>query len=125
MGNLTLTKTRLFAGVWEGVLSFEGKGKFQPEISATHLEQALPEIEVVKTASKKQWTVRVPIPAELIADGVQTFIIKDLRTGDVLNSFALMAGDFLSDDIQVELSLLRDELDMLKSVLRRHCSETK
>ena len=67
-----------------------------------------------------QWSSRGPIPAALIAEGVQTFLIRDARNGDVLNSFALMAGDFLSYDIRVEVALLREELDMVKRVLRRH-----
>jgi hypothetical protein len=43
----------------------------------------------------------------------------------VLNSFSLMAGDFLSYDIRVELALLREELDMVKRVLRRHLPDAK
>jgi len=125
MVKLTLTKTRIFVGVWEGVLSTDGKGKFQPEIEVTHLDQVLADVEVTAGPGKGQWGVRVPIPAAAIADGVQTFLIRDGRNGDVLNSFALMAGDFLAYDIRVEMALLREELDMMKRVLRRHLPEAK
>ncbi len=123
MADLTLTKTRIFEGVWEGVLSYDGKGKFQPEIEVTHLDQVLADVEITAGPGTGQWGIRVPIPAAIIADGVQTFLIRDGRNGDVLNSFALMAGDFLSYDIRVEIALLREELDMMKRVLRRHCVE--
>ncbi len=124
MADLTLTKIRLFEGVWEGLLSYGGKGDFQPEIEVTHLEQKLDDVEIKQGPGTGEWGIRVPIPARLLTDGVQTFLIKDARTGDVLNSFALMTGDFLGYDIRVEMALLREELDMVKQVLRRHCHET-
>jgi len=55
---------------------------------------------------------------------VQTFLIRDRKTGDTLNSFALLSGDALSYDIRAEVILLREELDMLKRAFRRHCLET-
>ena len=125
MADLSLIKTRLFEGVWEGVLSYEGKGKFQPEIEVTHLDKALTDVEVTPGPGKGQWGIRVPIPTASIADGVQVFLIRDAHSGDVLNSFTLMSGDFLGYDIRMEMALLREELDMMKRVLRRHCLETK
>ncbi|SLN28561.1 hypothetical protein PEL8287_01297 [Roseovarius litorisediminis] len=124
MSNLTLTKTRLFEGVWEGVLSRNGDGNYQPDIEVTHLQEALNDVQVTEKAEQGLWVVRVPIPAKLIADGVQTFLINDKRSGETLNSFSLMSGDALSYDIRAEVTLLREELDMLKSAFRRHCLET-
>jgi len=124
MSDVTLTKTRLFEGVWEGVLEYQGAGNFQPQIEVMHLQKPVTGVEVVEDPEQKLWVVRVPIPAELIADGVQTFLINDKKTGEVLNSFALMSGDALSYDIRAEVTLLREELDMLKRAFRRHCLET-
>lgn len=124
MNDVTLTKTRLFEGVWEGVLTHDGPGNFQPEIEVTHLQKPVPGVEVRENPEENLWVVRVPIPAELIADGVQTFLVQDKRTGDTLNSFSLMSGDVLSHDIRAEVTLLREELDMLKRAFRRHCLET-
>lgn len=124
MSDVTLTKTRLFEGVWEGVLTYDGSGNFQPEIEVTHLQAPLSGVEVLEKPEKNLWVVRVPIPSELIADGVQTFLIQNRKTGETLNSFALMSGDVLSYDIRAEVTLLREELDMLKRAFRRHCLET-
>ena len=124
MDELTLTKTRLFEGVWEGVLTREGEGNYQPQIEVTHLQNPVPRVEVIEKPDQDLWVIRVPIPAEIISDGVQTFLISDARTGDTLDSFALMSGDALSYDIRAEMALLRDELDMLKRAFRRHCLET-
>ncbi len=124
MSDVTLTKTRLFEGVWEGVLTHEGTGNFQPDIEVTHLQKPVSGVEVVEKPDEKLWVVRVPIPAELISDGVQTFLIRDKRSGETLDSFALMSGEALSYDIRAEVTLLREELDMLKRAFRRHCLET-
>lgn len=124
MSDFTLTKTRLFEGVWEGVLTPEASDTAPPRVQVTHLQEPLQGVEVIEEAQAGHWVLRVPIPAEVIADGVQTFVISDTRTGATLGSFALMSGDALAYDIRAEVTLLREELDMLKRAFRRHCLET-
>lgn len=118
MGALKLVKTRLFAGVWEGVLTGEAEGT--PDIEVTHLQEPVPGVEVI-ARPEGDWALRVPVPPEKIADGVQTFIIRDRQSGETLDSFTLLAGDALSFDIRAEMALLREELDLLKRAFRRHC----
>ena len=124
MSDLTLTKTRLFEGVWEGVLSGETDAGSAPEIEVTHLQEPIEGVEVIARPEAGDWVVRVPVPPAKIADGVQTFVIRDRASGTVLDSFALLAGDVLSYDIRAEMALLREELDLLKRAFRRHCLET-
>jgi hypothetical protein len=107
--------------VWEGVLSGEAEGA--PEIEVTHLQEPVAGVEVI-ARPEGDWVVRVPVPAEKISDGVQTFVIRDRRSGDTLDSFTLLAGDALSFDIRAEMALLREELDLLKRAFRRHCLDT-
>lgn len=118
---VTLTKTRLVAGVWEGVLSGSDTA---PALSVTHMNNPLPGIEVEPLREAGQWRVRVPVPVEAIADGIQTFVICERSSGARLAHFSLVAGEPLSDDLRAEIDLLRAELDMLKSAFRRHCVET-
>ena len=60
---LTLTKTRLFEGVWEGVLTYEGEGNYQPEIEVTHLQKSgVRAFRFTEKPDEKLWVVRVPIP---------------------------------------------------------------
>ena len=122
MQELTLTKTRLFEGVWEGVIT--GAGGRRPDVSVTHLQNTIPGVEVVEKPEEQAWVLRVPIPADRIADGVQTFLISDAGTGAALGSFSIVSGDALAYDIRAEVTLLREELDMLKRAFRRHCLET-
>lgn len=124
MTQLTLTKTRLFQGVWEGVLTAQSGSRSQPAIRVTHLERPISGVEVTENRDAGHWVVRVPIPADLIADGLQTFLIADDSTGETLESFAILAGEALGDDIRAEMDLLRAELDLLKRAFRRHCLET-
>lgn len=124
MTSLTLTKTRLFEGVWEGVLRMAPGDRSQPAIRVTHLEKPIDGVEVIENRDHGHWVVRVPIPAHLIGDGVQTFLIADAASGETLASFAILAGEALGDDIRAEMDLLRAELDMLKRAFRRHCLET-
>ncbi|HKL65823.1 MAG TPA: hypothetical protein VJ886_06915 [Roseovarius sp.] len=124
MSDLTLTKTRLFEGVWEGVLAGAESGTAPPEIEVTHQQEPLAGIEVTARPDSGDFVLRVPVPADRIADGVQTFVIRDRASGTVLGSFALVAGDALAYDLRAEIALLREELDLLKRAFRRHCLET-
>jgi hypothetical protein len=125
MAGLTLTKTRIQAGVWEGMLTgVEGELK-PPEILVTHLERPLTGVSVSPAPEHPgHYRVRVPIPADLLSDGVQSFVISDPASGVKLESFAIVTGQPVEDDIRAEMDLLRAELDMLKRAFRRHCLET-
>ncbi|MFY0679201.1 MAG: hypothetical protein JXR13_01370 [Thalassovita sp.] len=124
MSEWKLSKTRLFEGVWEGVLTTTGRGHQKPQIEVSHLQQSVPGVEVIEERDQGSWLVKVPIPVELISDGVQTFVIRDAVTDETLESFAVLAGETLADDLRAEVTLLREELDMLKRAFRRHCLET-
>ena len=120
MSNLTLTKTKLFAGTWEGILSGV-KGDTAPSLIFRHQDRDLEGLSVEKVDG--DWYVQAKIPPELIADGVQVFVIAD-EAQNILADFTLIAGEALAEDIRAEMELLREELDMLKRAFRRHCLET-
>lgn len=124
MSKFTLTKTRLFEGAWEGVLQSNTSDSGQPIITVTHLEKPLAGVRIVENSDDGTWQLRVPIPVEVISDGVQVFLINDSQSGETLESFSLLAGEALGDDFRAEMELLREELDMLKRAFRRHCLET-
>ena len=121
---IELTKLRLVEGVWHGALKYHGRGDWQPNIEVLHLDFAVDGVIVTEDRVEEHWLVSVPIPADRISDGVQTFVIRDRRAEEVLASFSIVAGDALAEGIRAELSLVRAELDMLKRAFRRHCVET-
>lgn len=117
-----LTKTRIRAGVWEGVLTGVAG---QPRLEALHLEQVLEGLTVQPAEGQPgAWALRLPIPAEVLNEGVQTFLIREAGAADVLGSFTVITGVAMEDDVRAEIDLLRAELDMLKRAFRRHCLET-
>ena len=122
MSNVKVTKTRLFQGVWEGVVTGATSGK-RPPIAVTHLEQPVPGADLTEGANGG-WHLRIPIPREALSDGIHTFLIRNAETGETLDSFAILAGQALADDIRAEMDLMREELDLLKRAFRRHCLET-
>lgn len=123
MSDHVLTKTRFREGVWHGLLS--GPAGSQPEISVTLDDMPLRGVTLAEMEAPGRWALEVPVPVEAIGDGVQTFLIREAASGEVLDSFTLIAGEALADDIRAEMSLLRAELDMLKRAFRRHCLETE
>ena len=118
---ITLTPQRLFEGVWTAIIT---GAKGEPDLSVTHLEKQIHGTSLIKTEQKDQWQLKVPVPAEAICDGVQTFLVTDRKSDEVVGSFSLISGEALGDDIRAEMDLLRAELDMLKRAFRRHCLET-
>lgn len=115
---ITLTQTRIALGWWEGVL----KGA-NGEIEAWHGDRQITGVELTPLPGKAgQLAVRVPIPAFVLNEGVQTVQLR--LGGQVLAHFTLTAGSPGDDDLRAEISLLRAELDLLKRAFRRHCAET-
>lgn len=124
MSEFELTKTRFKEGVWEGLLTTKVKDANAPEIAVTLRDQPVRGVTVSQTSQEGRWVVEIPVPTEAVGDGVQTFLILDANADTVLDSFTLIAGEVLGDDIRAEVELLRAELDMLKRAFRRHCLET-
>lgn len=124
MSNLTVIRTRILAGHWEGIVRPDKATATAPDIAVTLLGQEIKPLSLAPVSDSQDWALRIPIPADQIAEGVHTFLILDRATGETLDHFALIAGDALSEDLRTEMTLLRDELDMLKRAFRRHCLET-
>ncbi|MDZ4095317.1 MAG: hypothetical protein U1D35_10480 [Paracoccaceae bacterium] len=122
MSEQALTKTRIRAGVWEGVLSGAAA---RPTLEVLHLEVALAGVTITEVPGHPgDWAVRVPIPIEVLSEGVQTFVIRDKTAGEALAHFTIITGVAMENDMRAEVDLIRAELDMLKRAFRRHCLET-
>ncbi|WP_289149508.1 hypothetical protein [uncultured Salipiger sp.] len=124
MSAYALTKTLFREGVWEGLLAASRRDAPPPEITVSLNGAPVRGVTVAQAGEPGRWVVRIPIPVEAVGDGVQTFLIQDASWGETLDSFTLIAGEALGDDIRAEMALLRAELDMLKRAFRNHCRET-
>lgn len=123
MSDLKLTKTRLRHGRFEGLIEAPATG-IRPSIEARHLDQIVAGVDLRETETPGLWDLIVPVPADAIADGVQSIVIHETGSAEKLGGFTLIAGDEATDDLRAEVELLRAELDMLKRAFRRHCLET-
>ncbi len=125
MDNLVLTKTRIQAGVYEGVLTQTAKANGAPQLDMRHLDKPVGQIRLIPHKNEpNSWSVKASIPSGILTDGVQAFLIVDGNTGTTLDQFTIVTGQPLEDDIRAEIALLRAELDMLKIAFRRHCVES-
>jgi hypothetical protein len=126
MADVKLTKSSIRAGVWNGAaVRVDGADGPVPALSAWHMERPLDGLAVTPVRdSPGLWEVSLDIPAGILADGVQTVLFRDDATEETVDSFTLVTGEPLEQDIRAEVDLLRAELDMLKRAFRRHCVET-
>ncbi|MGZ9808926.1 hypothetical protein ACXN5S_00500 [Pseudoroseicyclus sp. H15] len=108
-----LIDSRLQSGIWHGEIA----GPLPARLIATYLGRALDGLQIEPHDTGT--TLRLPLPPEMISDGVQTCVIADADTGDVLASVTLVAGQMLAEDLRTEVTMLRAELDLVKAVLRR------
>lgn len=118
-----LTRLRLAAGTWEGVLDAPGSGR--PALRLRHCGDVVCEPEVTEAGSdiRGRWNIRFRLPIDRLSDGVHTFVIEDARSGRVLGHETFIAGEPAEDDLRAEIGQLRAELDLLKRAFRRHCVE--
>lgn len=122
MNDRSLIKTRIRAGVWEGILT---GASTLPVLEVVLMDAVLPGVSVTAMADRPgEWAVQVPVPADVLTEGVQTFLIRDKASGEKLTHFTIITGVAMEDDLRAEVDLLRAELDMLKRAFRRHCLES-
>lgn len=125
MGSLTLIENAVRAGVWHGLLSADAADRPPPVIEVSHQGKVLPGISIgpVEGAGGR-WVVSQPIPAEVLCDGVLTFLVREVGRDAALGHFTILTGEAIAQDMVAEIDLLRAELDMLKRAFRRHCLES-
>jgi hypothetical protein len=122
MGQFTLTRRDISNGVYRGILTAKGRNHAGPDLELRLLDTSLGALTISPSEdAARSWDVCVKIPAEAICEGVRSFLIRDVNTGETLDSFAVIAGMALDGDLRAEITLLRAELDLLKQAFRAHC----
>ena len=111
-----LIQSRLQAGTWHATLT--NAGTTQPDLRASHEGRDLAQPEVRGGDLAGVWHVALPVPAEILNEGLQTIVLR-LADGTTLGSLAILSGEALAEDLRAEIGLLRAELDILKTAFRR------
>ncbi len=126
MSEFTLTRQNIKAGKYIGILSTRARVKAPPKIAVRLLDAVLGDAQVTADETRdRTWNVEAAIPASVLNEGVQTFVLHEQVSGDTLDSFAIVAGTPLQDDLRAEMALLRGELEMLKKSFRKHTARKK
>lgn len=87
MSTLVLTPTKMRHGIWQGFIQQTGTGV--PQVSISHLNEEVPDVQLTETGKEAEWLLQVPVPAAAIADGVQVFVISDKIDGTRLGQFKI------------------------------------
>jgi len=118
-----LIESRISAGRWTGLVQMAGSGSATPDFAVTCDGRVLSGL-VVAPASPGVLRLELPLPADVVTDGLQVFLLGLAGAGAPLGRFVLFAGQSADGDMMAEIALLRAELDLLKAAFRRHCRET-
>lgn len=114
MSGPAVTGTALVDGVWYG----QAQGMPEtPELTAWHGDKRLG-VPDIRAEGEGQWALRLPLPAEVLSDGVQVISILD-DAGHLMETVTILAGRALEQDLRAEIAALRAELDLVKRALRR------
>lgn len=111
---------RIRAGRWEGALY--RPGSTPPTAELWLGDGRVGPVEVRSGETPGVWRLIATIPADQLTDGIQTFLIREVASGETLAHFSVLIGAALEADLRAEVDLLRAEIDILKAALRRHCA---
>ena len=121
----------LKGGVWRGRLS--GQDRPPARVLLIQHGEVLAEARLSPDGAGA-WRVEVALPGSVLSDGVQTLLLKAVAegteegagaAGETLARLSLMAGSPLAEDLGVEVSALRAELELVKRELRRLAADLR
>lgn len=112
------------AGVWHGIV--RAPGKDAPAIEVRHAGGVLrPRLAEPVPGKPGHWRIEVPLPAEILEDGVRALVVADAADGQTLQVLTIMAGMPPAEDLLAEVASLRAELEVLKAAVRHLARETR
>ena len=126
MSDFVLTRTQIRGGVYQGVLKRNGRIRREPQLELRLLDADLGTLNLTPDPEQSStWNVMARIPTSAITEGIQTFILRDPVSGEMLDSFAIISGNPVEEDLRAEMALLRAELEMLKRAFRQQGAKPK
>lgn len=117
-----IAASRIRAGRWEAALYRPGANA--PQVELWLGDDCIGTVDTRPGGAEGMWLLQATIPPNRLADGIQTFLLRDAQSGETLAHFTILAGATVERDIRAEVDLLRAELDMLKKAFRQHCARS-
>lgn len=112
----------LRAGIWHGRLTGTAPARLALVLDGQVLAETVPQ------ADGEGWRVALPVPAEVLGQGLRVPVLLGDEGGPgdppgpdarQVAALTIRAGAPAEGDLQTEIALLRAELDLVKQVLRR------
>lgn len=124
MAELSLIDGTIRAGVWHGIV--QSPAPAAPAVEIRHTGGTLlPRLAQPVPAQKGRWRIEVPLPADVLDDGVKCLLVVDVPSGRTLQTLTVSAGAPLPGDLSAEVASLRAELEVLKTAFRRHARDSR
>ncbi len=119
MAEISLLDGIIRAGIWHGIVHSPA-----PETPALEIRHAggilQPRLCQRIAEQKDRWRIEVPLPPDVLEDGVRCLLVVDAAAGHTLQTLTISAGTPLPGDLSAEVASLRAELEVLKAAFRRH-----
>jgi hypothetical protein len=117
---MNLVHTRVHDGFWEALVAGVA-GSDAPKLDVKLGDTVLTDIELTKVARPKGgWHLRVPLPQALVSDDGGLICVIDQASGNVIGMLQVHIGVPAEGNLALEVQRLRQELEVVKDVLRRH-----
>ena len=118
-GPVTLLDHEIHEGVLRLRLRHEGEGP--PPASVTH-RGLLVEAETLPEAEAGVWRLTAALPPAAISEGIQTLLVS-MPDGTAIGATQLIVGRPADASVEAQLDMVRQELDLLKKVIRLRARE--
>lgn len=111
-------------GVWRGLVTLAPGTAKDATVQVQYRGEPLGDVQIANGPSALEKVIDIPIPSRAIGDGVHTFVISIAGQAEPIGTFSIASGHALDHDLLTELSLLREELELVKRTLRHRFSDS-
>lgn len=115
---MKLTHVRTTGGIWQAHVIGAGTGEPRLEIRCDGERLAGAELSPIE-GKAGAWLLKQPLPAEIISDEGGLVSVVDLASGNVIGMLLIGVNTSADGDLMTEVARLREELELLKEVVRR------
>ena len=116
---MKLTHTSVQAGVWTAILT-EVRGAETPEVDVRLGDQRLSDLTLRALGEAGgRYELQVRIPQGAVSEDGGLISVADPATGSVIGMVQVSVGTPPDDDLRAEVTRLRQEMELVKDVLRR------
>lgn len=115
---MKLSHAQLQNGIWTAQLTDSPQ---RPALDLRIGDQKLQSFDLTELpGGKGNWDLKVELPGSLISDDTGLLTVIDLASGNVIGMLQISAGQPQPDDLAAEVARLRQELEVVKEVIRKH-----